>query len=111
VRREADELVDALRVLAQTLRDGARTSAELLDRIEAVLAQRRDGVTHSEIVRRSPGPLVVELLSEHGARLQEAGSRVRRAEARALRAEGATMTEIARLFGVSPQRISELLRV
>lgn len=99
-----------MRVLAQTLRDGTRASAQLLDRIEAVLAQRRDGVTYSEIVRHSSGALVVELVSEHVARLQEAGSRVRRAEARALRTEGATMTEIARLFGVSPQRISELLR-
>jgi transposase len=38
------------------------------------------------------------------------GNRVRRTEARALHGEGMTMDEIAKLFGVTRQRISALLR-
>jgi predicted transcriptional regulator len=37
------------------------------------------------------------------------GSRVRRAEARVLHQEGLTMDQIAKLFGVTRQRISALL--
>jgi predicted transcriptional regulator len=52
----------------------------------------------------------VQLLTENARLLHAYGHRVRRTEARALHREGLTMDEIARLFGVSRQRVSALLR-
>jgi predicted transcriptional regulator len=54
--------------------------------------------------------LIVQLLTESAETLHEHGSRVRRTEARALHREGLTMDQIARLFGVTRQRVSALLR-
>jgi predicted transcriptional regulator len=52
----------------------------------------------------------VELLTESTESLHTFGSRVRRSEARVLHTEGMPMERIARLFGVTRQRVSTLLR-
>ena len=54
-------------------------------------------------------PLIITKLVEITDRLHEAGGKVRRAEAEQLRAEGRTHQEIAELFGVTRQRVSQLL--
>jgi hypothetical protein len=63
-----------------------------------------------EIIPDEEPPLIVQLLTESADALHVYGSRVRRAEARALHDEGLTMDQIARLFGVTRQRVSALLR-
>lgn len=72
--------------------------------------QRRSGNRWDLIVRNEPRPRVVELLATTITELHETSGRLRRAQAVALRNDGLTMYEIAALFGVTRQRVSELLR-
>jgi transposase len=51
----------------------------------------------------------MELLGRVLSRLMEASGSARRALARAMRAEGTSIPAIARLFGVTHQRISNIL--
>lgn len=55
-------------------------------------------------------PLVVEMVTQSVREIDGAGVQVRCHEAQALHREGMTMDGIARLFGVSRQRVSALLR-
>lgn len=64
----------------------------------------------SEIIPEEQPPLIVELLTQSTENLHTYGSQVRRAEARVLHSEGMPMEQIARLFGVTRQRVSTLLR-
>ena len=56
-----------------------------------------------------PRPLIITKLVEITDRLHEAGGEVRRAEAHQLREEGRTHDQIAELFGVTRQRVAQLL--
>jgi DNA-directed RNA polymerase sigma subunit (sigma70/sigma32) len=89
-------------------------NVELLHRMKERIAQLRasqaEGIALSEFVRREESPMVVQLLTESARTLHAYGARVRRTEAKCLHDEGMTMEEIARLFGVTRQRISALLR-
>ncbi|MGE5617576.1 MAG: hypothetical protein ACM3UX_01415, partial [Candidatus Woesearchaeota archaeon] len=69
-----------------------------------------EGQPLRDIVPNEESPLIVQLLTESTNLLHSYGNRVRRTEARALHREGMTMDEIARLFGVTRQRVSALLR-
>ena len=64
----------------------------------------------SDIIPEEQAPLIVELLTQSTENLHTYGSQVRRAEARVLYSEGMPMEQIARLFGVTRQRVSTLLR-
>lgn len=75
-----------------------------------MLASRASGTTWAESIRGETPPLIVEMLAENMQRHHEAGGALRRAEAAALHAEGLTMDQIAELFGVTRQRISQLLK-
>ena len=79
-------------------------------RIAQIREQRRAGRPYSEIVAREQRPLVVEMVTQSVRELDGAGVQVRRHEAQALHREGMTMDGIAKLFGVSRQRVSALLR-
>jgi hypothetical protein len=107
---DSDEVLDALDELVVALEATAKRVDAALERARTVLGQRRAGASYHEIVVGTADRLLVELLSEIQRDVGEAGSRVRRAEARALRREGLSMEAIGRLFGVSRQRVSALLR-
>ena len=62
------------------------------------------------IVAAEQRPLSLELITDNITALQDVGSRLRWAEAAALRAEGLTVAAIARVFGVTRQRVSKLLQ-
>jgi hypothetical protein len=79
-------------------------------RAASIRAAHAEGRPLSEIVPREQTPLLVQLLTSTTNLLHSYGNRVRRTEARALHREGMTMDEIARLFGVTRQRVSALLR-
>jgi DNA-directed RNA polymerase sigma subunit (sigma70/sigma32) len=89
-------------------------SVEMIDdmnvRIDEIRRAREDGRPLREIVPQEKAPLIVQLLTESTNLLHSYGNRVRRTEARALHREGMTMDEIAKLFGVTRQRVSALLR-
>ena len=105
-----DPVLDALDQLTTALRENIARNERALARADSIREQRAQGLPYREIVSHAQRPLIVELVASNMAVLAEAGSRLRRAEARALHDEGLTMDRIASLFGVTRQRISELLR-
>jgi PAS domain S-box-containing protein len=104
-----DEVLDALDAVVVALADCEGYIAEALTRAATVRAERAGGATWAEIYGGAEAPLVLELMSAVLAALSDTGSVLRRAEARALYDEGLSMDKIARLFGVSRQRVSSLL--
>jgi hypothetical protein len=109
-RRADDEVLAAIEELCVTLREINKRNDLALERAAEIRRQRAAGRTYREIVEDAAGPLVVELTRENLMCLMDAGSRVRRLESKALHDEGMTMEEIARLFGVTRQRVSALLK-
>lgn len=110
-RSAAEEaFIDALRDLDAVLDENVERTRRMKERIAELQAAFASGRPIKEIVPEEETPLIVQLLSESTEMLQACGSRVRRTEARALYGEGMTMDQIARLFGVTRQRVSALLR-
>jgi hypothetical protein len=93
--------------LDQVLEMVARMKQRKAEILEAYAEQRQ----LREIIPYEGTPLLVQLLTSCTNLLHSYGNRVRRTEARALHGEGMTMDQIARLFGVSRQRVSALLQV
>jgi DNA-directed RNA polymerase sigma subunit (sigma70/sigma32) len=100
----------AVEDLDEALDDSIAMTHRMKERIDEIRAARSAGRSLREIVPKEDRPLLVQLLTENANLLQSYGTRVRRSEARALHHEGLTMDEIARLFGVSRQRVSALLK-
>jgi hypothetical protein len=100
----------ALGQLEAALEAGAADQQAMADRIGEVREQHEAGESLSEILDREPRPTLLELLNRTTARLVRAGNLVRRSLVASLRHEGLTTDQIARLFGVTRQRISRLLR-
>lgn len=106
----SDPVLDALSDLREALDRNEARMVAIRARMVHIAELRSQGRSYREIVGKEERPLIVEMATDNLASLFEAGSRLRKAEARALHEEGLTMTEIAELFGVTRQRISELLR-
>jgi uncharacterized protein YjcR len=100
----------ALEALDQALKQNIVRAQRMQQRIEELEDACAGSRAIREIVPEEETPLLVQLLTESAGTLHEHGSRVRRTEARTLYAEGLTMEQIARLFGVTRQRVSVLLR-
>jgi len=105
-----DEVLDALEEVCVALSDTIHRCTAAIEQAAWLQTERRAGKAYHEILGETRSPLIVELVSATLASLQETGHKLRSAEASALYAEGLTMTRIARLFGVSHQRISALIR-
>ncbi|MEZ5175983.1 MAG: hypothetical protein R2823_07240 [Acidimicrobiia bacterium] len=84
-------------------------SRQITRRIWVLRRQVASGRSLVDIVRSERRPLIVELITENVSALNHVGARLRWSEATALKQEGITVAEIARLLGVSRQRISDLL--
>ncbi|HVL96881.1 MAG TPA: hypothetical protein VM266_13570 [Solirubrobacteraceae bacterium] len=100
----------ALDDLERALDANEELTARMRQRMAAIRAGCASGRPLSEVIAVEKPPLIVQLLSESAALVQATGARVRRTEAHALYREGLTMDRIARLFGVTRQRVSALLR-
>ena len=105
-----DRLLHALDGLESALEDNVHRAAQMSARIRVIREERAAGASYTDIISRADPPLLVELLTESANALDSSGARVRRMEAHALHREGMTMEQIARLFGVTRQRVSALLR-
>jgi hypothetical protein len=104
------DAVDAcLASLPDTLELIKQLSDQTVEQATLTRQRRREGASYTEAVSAEEQP-VVELVTRMMDILVMVGSRLRRAEARALHAEGATMEEIAQLFGVTRQRGSAVLK-
>ena len=106
----ADPVTEALENLIAVVRQNREDGRVVIERAEALLEARRTGRPWAELVPEEPRPQIVELLAAKLERLAGGSSRFRRAQAKALHDEGLTMEQIARLFGVTRQRVSALLK-
>lgn len=100
----------ALRELDGALDVNLERATRMKQRIAEIEQALGEGRSLLEIVPKEETPLLVRLLTQSAENLSSYGSRVRRTEARALHQEGLTMEQIAKLFGVTRQRVSTLLR-
>jgi hypothetical protein len=109
---EADRraFLEALRALDAALDHNIARAHRMKERIVELEAACATGRPISEIIPEEEAPPIVELLTDSTEVLHDYGSQVRRTEARVLHSEGMPMERIARLFGVTRQRVSTLLR-
>ena len=108
--RDFDQFMEALDELDGALDQSIDMARRMKQRIGELRRAHSQGRPLREIVPQEETPLIVQLLTENTNLLHSYGNRVRRTEARALHGEGMTMDEIAKLFGVTRQRVSALLR-
>jgi hypothetical protein len=105
-----ERLLAALTDLEAAAHDNVERSHELQRRARHLRKRLQSGDGLTGLIEAEPTPRMVELLSTNMATLETAGAEFRAAQALALRAEGLTIEAIARLFGVTRQRISALLK-
>ena len=105
-----DTVMDALDSVIDTLHDARGRLTLIEERAVEIKRRRVAGQEYLDIFPLEERPLIVALLAETITLLHEASGQFRREEARALHTGGVTMDEIAALFGVTRQRISEVLR-
>ena len=106
----ADEVLDALRDVGQAALATREATHEIERRADHLASVRRSGRRWGEVVSSERRPRLTELLSNALRVLSDNGVRFRRALAHAMHSEGRSTEEIAHHFGVSRQRISNLLR-
>jgi cytochrome P450 len=100
------ESLDNLVTAVQHIDALAREAAE---RAERLRSQREQGQPYRQILSGEARPFPVDLVNRMTGALIDAGGKFQRAQAKALYEEGATMDQIAELFGISRQRVSTLL--
>ena len=105
-----DDVVDALHELAAALERNRVRIDHALARAAALAEARESGRSWREIVADEEQPLIVGLIGQNLDELYTAGGRLRRSLARTLHDEGLSMEQVAKLFGVTRQRVSALLR-
>ncbi|HVB90686.1 MAG TPA: helix-turn-helix domain-containing protein [Acidimicrobiales bacterium] len=106
----SDDVLEALDQLEAALRQNAESERLLAARIAEVRRARESGREWKTILGDGDQPGTVQLVSTILRRQSEASGSFRRALVVALRAEGQSIPGIAQLFGVTHQRVSNLLR-
>ncbi len=105
------------RVMARALDDVAQAADEtaldqqrLARRARSMSRQRRSGASWTQILARERQPGLLALMDRSARRLYEVSGRFRPVLGQALVAEGLSTRQVARIFGVTRQRISAMLR-
>ena len=106
----SDEVLKALDELESVLRANQESERLLFERITEVRLARRNGREWKAILGDEDDPGTIQLVSTILRRQSEASGYLRRSLVVALRAEGQSIPSIAALFGVTHQRVSNLLR-
>ena len=106
---DRDRVDASLAFLTETLEQIRLLADQASAQAQRTRARRSEGQSILQAVAAEDRSLV-EVVSRMTEHLVMAGSKLRRAQARALHEEGATMEQIAQLFGVTRQRVSALLR-
>jgi hypothetical protein len=107
---DADDVLNALGELDAVLKENAERERVLFQRIAEVRLARENGQEWKSILAGEDEPSTVQLVSTILRRQSEASGYLRRSLVVALRAEGQSIPSIAHLFGVTHQRVSNLLR-
>jgi hypothetical protein len=106
---KTDPALDSLNEFADTVEDSAAEQRALAKRARRLGRTRVRGKPWWEVVATDGNPSLPAESTKLLARLAGANTRVRQRLARALRAEGVGIEQIARLFGVTHQRVSRIL--
>ena len=106
----SDDVLNALNELEAVLRENAESERMLFQRISEVRLARENGKEWKSILAGEDEPGTIQLVSTVLRRQSEASGYLRRSLVVALRAEGQSIPSIANLFGVTHQRVSNLLR-
>ncbi|WP_018332200.1 hypothetical protein [Actinomycetospora chiangmaiensis] len=107
---QVDEVDAALAELVAELATCITSLGAARERAAELQELRAGGMGWLEAVRAEEPPLIVERISGALESLNTVGGRWRRREAAALHGAGMSINEIARLFGVTRQRASVLVR-
>ncbi len=106
----AQRTAHGMRSLAARLASAADELRELAQRADRVATAVEAGRPLAEVINAEPGPLIIARVTVLLDEIADAGALVRRAEAAQLHSEGLSQGTIARLFGVTRQRVSALLK-
>ncbi|HET9059188.1 MAG TPA: hypothetical protein VFN61_04650 [Acidimicrobiales bacterium] len=107
---EHDGVTVAFDAMAQVAEQVSQDSQKLADQSRAAGAERAAGASMTEVMDSGRPQAVLKLAESLAKRLVSAASVLRHAVVRDLSSEGKKVSAIARIFGVSHQRISVLLK-
>jgi hypothetical protein len=108
--RSDDVTLRALDALSGVLAELRRDTQLLEERVEELRRRRAEGRAWRDILAEEEPPGAMLLVSRMLARLAKASGTLRKELVDSLRREGVSIPAIAKLFGVTHQRISNLLR-
>lgn len=106
---QSARVVQGMHDLAACLTAASQEMTALATRAQTVGDEVARGRRLADVVGDEPPPLIIARMTQLIDQLADAGAVVRRAEAAQLNAEGLSQGQIARLFGVTRQRVSALL--
>lgn len=107
---EHDPVVRAIDQLTDAIEENARDERLLARRLRRLRDGRAAGRPWRRLLDSEPEPAALVVVGRILARMSSSSGRLRRALARAVRSEGETVSDIARRFGVTHQRVSTILR-
>jgi len=105
-----DVTLEALDALAVALEQLAKDHEVLEERLKHLHSQRAAGRPWREILAEEDPPGTMQIVSQMLACLAKASGTLRKELVDSLRREGVSIPAIAKLFGVTHQRVSNLLR-
>jgi DNA invertase Pin-like site-specific DNA recombinase len=100
----------ALDQLLAVARENIVAWVGVMERVEQIREQRRAGTPYTKMDVNPATPPIIDAVSRNQERLTQAAAVFRRSLARELVAEGMSYAEVARVFGVTRQRVGNLLR-
>jgi len=109
VEERGEEVAGALDALSDAIERNSGDERMLLGRIHGLRRARSGGAGMTAALENEPSPGTMQLLGRILSRLMEASGTARRALAGSMRAEGTSIPAIARIFGVTHQRVSNIL--
>jgi len=104
-----DEVTAALDALTDALERNSGDERMLLGRLASLRRELASGTAVTAALEQEQSPGTMQLLGRILSRLMEGSGNGRRALARTMRSEGASIPAIARIFGVTHQRVSNIL--
>ncbi len=106
---QSQRVVRSMQQLSACLTASAEEMARLSQRADQVSRAVASGRPLAEVIEGEPRPLIISRMTELLDELADTAGEVRRAEAAQLNAEGLSQYRIAKIFGVTRQRVSALL--